>query len=117
MGKLSDKEHRDDLEDDPDAEYIAEIEREIASGTELEGWERIPGRVSKNLTITYAIRMSPAEHKEFEQAAVARGITLAELMRSATRAAIRGEIDADAAATLSKARATAQELAETLNRL
>ena len=98
-----------------DKEYIADLERQIAND-DFEGWEQVPGRVSKNLTVTYAIRLSPAEHKLFAEAAEARGMSLADLMRSATRAAIKGELDVDAMAALSKARDKAKELAETLNR-
>jgi predicted HicB family RNase H-like nuclease len=104
----------DDMRE-PDKDYIADLERQVETD-DFEGWERVPGRVSKNLTVTYAIRLSPEEHKLFAEAAEARGISLADLMRSATRAAIKGELDADAMAALSKARDKAKELAETLNR-
>ena len=98
-----------------DKDYIADLERQVEND-DFEGWERVPGRVSKNLTVTYAIRLSPEEHKLFAEAAESRGMSLADLMRSATRAAIKGELDADARAALSKARDTAKELAEALNR-
>jgi len=98
-----------------DKDYIADLERQVEND-DFEGWERVPGRVSKNLTVTYAIRLSPEEHKLFLEAAEARGMSLADLMRSATRAAIKGELDVDTMAALSKARDKAKELAETLNR-
>jgi hypothetical protein len=98
-----------------DSEFIADLDRQVDSN-DLSAWERVPGRVSKNLSVTYAIRLSPEEHKEFAAAAEARGMSLADFMRSATRAAIKGDLDADAMAVLSKARDTAKQLAETLNR-
>jgi hypothetical protein len=98
-----------------DKDYIADLERQVEND-DFESWQRVSGRVSKNLTVTYAIRLSPEEHKRFSEAAEARGMSLADLMRSATRAAIKGELDADARATLSKAKDTAKQLSETLNR-
>lgn len=100
-----------------DDEIIKDLEQAIEEGRELEGARGVPGRASRNLTVTFAIRLSSAEHKEFSQAAEARGMSLADLMRSATRAAIKGEIDADTAQRINDARKAAQELTEALSRL
>jgi hypothetical protein len=100
-----------------DEEIIADLERDMAEGRELNGYTRVKGRVSRRLTVSYAIRMSPVEYDVFNEAARARGMTLADFMRSATRAAIAGEIDAVKAAVLNSAREKAEELAEALRRL
>ena len=98
-----------------DRDFIEDLDRRVEED-DFQGWEQVPGHVSENLTVTYAIRLSPKEHKEFAAAAEARGISLADLMRSATRAAINGELDADTMAALSRARAKAKEVADTLSR-
>jgi hypothetical protein len=100
-----------------DEEIIDDFAERIAEGRELEGYKRVPGKVSQNLSVSYAIRLSPSEYEEFSQGAKARGMTLADLMRSATRAALAGEIDAEKAAAVAEVRAKAREIAEAASRL
>ena len=102
---------------DSDREIIEDMERQFGAGKELEGYQKVKGRVSGNLSVTYAVRLTPEEYRQFNEAARAKGMTLADLMRSATRAALAGELDAERASALGKARETARELAETLSRL
>jgi hypothetical protein len=100
-----------------DAERIGEIEQEIAEGRELEGARPVKGRVSKNLSINFAIRLSPAEFEEFSEGAKARGMTLAELMRSSTRAALAGTFDAERASAVGEAKQKIREAAEALSKV
>jgi uncharacterized protein (DUF1778 family) len=100
-----------------DEEIIEDIERSIAEGTELKGWKRIDVKVSKNLTATYGIRMSPEELRMFTDAAKARGMRLSDFMRAAARAAVQGELNAEAAAAVKTVKEKAQELVEAANRL
>ena len=72
---------------DSDKELIEDFEKRVEEGRELEEFKRVHGKVSKNLSVTYAIRLSPDEYEEFSRAARASGMTLADLMRSSTRAA------------------------------
>ncbi|HEX5368987.1 MAG TPA: hypothetical protein VFY10_06180 [Dehalococcoidia bacterium] len=99
---------------EPDEDIIRDMEKSIEEGRELAGAHRVSGRVSQNLSVTFALRLSRDEHDEFARAAESRGMTLADLMRSATRAAVEGQLDAEKAAALNKARAAARELAATL---
>jgi uncharacterized protein (DUF1778 family) len=100
-----------------DEEIMRDMERQIAEGKELEGYFPIKARVSKNLTVTYAIRLSPDEYAEFNKAAEAAGMTLADFMRNATRAAVRGDVDISKAAALGAIREKAQQLTEALSKL
>lgn len=100
-----------------DDEIIEDFEKRIKEGRELEGFKRVKGRVSKNLSIGYAIRLSPQEYEEFSRGAKAREMTLAEFMRSATRGALAGEIDAEKAAAAAEVRTKARELVEAAARL
>lgn len=100
-----------------DEEIIQGFDKRVEEGRELEGYKRVKAKVSKNLSIGYAIRLSPAEYEEFNQGAKARGMTLAEFMRSATRGALAGEIDADKAAAAAEVREKARELVEAAARL
>jgi uncharacterized protein (DUF1778 family) len=100
-----------------DKVIIEDIERQIAEERELEGYVPAKAKVSRRLSVSFAIRMSPDEYKAFNQAAKARGMTLADFMRSATRGAITGEIDAGKAAALNSGREKAEELSEVLRHL
>jgi hypothetical protein len=100
-----------------DEYIIKDWENRIAEGRELEGLQ--PGRLrpSRNLSVSFAIRLSPQELEEFSKGAKAKGMSLAELMRSATRAALAGELDADKAAAATAVKEKARELVEAANRL
>jgi hypothetical protein len=100
-----------------DEEIIAEHEKAIAEGTELEGYVRVNVRPSKNRVMSFAIRLSHEEMQEFSAAAKAKGMTLADFMRSASRAAAASELDVDRAAALGAAKEHARELADALQRL
>lgn len=102
---------------DTDKAIIDEMERQIAEGRELEGYVPARGRVSRKLSVSYAIRMSPEEYESFNMAALERGMSLADFMRSSARAAMAGEIDPAKAAALTSARIKAQQLAEDLEQL
>lgn len=102
---------------DTDKAIIDDMEQQIAAGRELEGYVPARGRVSRRLSVSFAIRMSPEEYAAFNQAAKARGMTLADFMRSSARAAMSGEIDPGRAAVLSSARHKAEQLAEDLRQL
>jgi hypothetical protein len=101
----------------PDKEMIEEMDAIIEAGTEAEHFVPIQAKPSKNLSVTYAIRLSPEEYETFTDAARARAMTLATFMRSAVHGAIAGEIDVQKAAALSNAREKARELAEALSQL
>ncbi len=96
---------------------MRDFDERAEQGRELDGFKRAKGKVSKNLTVGYAIRLSPDEFREFTKAANERGMSLAELMRSATRGALAGEVDADKAAAAAEVRTKAQELVEAAARL
>ena len=95
-----------------DEAIIEDMERQIAEGKELEGYVPIKGRISKNLSVTFAIRLSREEMELFSAAAQTRGTSLADLMRNATRAAIAGDLNVERAmaqaAVLEKVRELAQ---------
>src|SRR5688572_20610509 len=103
--------------DESDEAIIKDFEKRVEEGRELEGFKRVPGKVSKNLSVSFAIRLSPEEYEEFSQGAKRRGVTLADLMRSATRAALAGEIDAAKAAAVAEAGTKAREIVEAASRL
>lgn len=100
-----------------DREIIEEMDAIMEEGAEAQHFVPAKARPSKNLTITYAIRLAPEEYTAFNDAARERGMTLADFMRSAARGAIAGDIDVDKAAALSSAREKARELTEALRRL
>ena len=100
-----------------DDEIMRDFDKRIEEGRELEGFKRVKGKVSRNLSIGYAIRLSPEEYEAFSNGAKARGMTLADFMRSSTRGARAGEIDADKAAAAAEVRAKARELVEAAARL
>jgi hypothetical protein len=52
---------------DSDWELIEDFEKRVEEGRELEDFKRVPGKVSKNLSVTYAIRLSPDEYEEFSR--------------------------------------------------
>jgi hypothetical protein len=100
-----------------DREMIEEMDAIMDAGTEAEHFAPVPAKASKNLSVTYALRLSPDEYMMFTEAARARNMTLADLMRSATRGALAGEIDVQKAAALDAVRMKARELAEALKEL
>jgi cytidylate kinase len=87
-----------------DDDIIRDIEAQNAGGRELEGAQRIPGTVSKNLTVTYTLRMTPQEYSTFNAAAKARGMKLADFTRAALHAAIAGEINPEQVAAMAEMR-------------
>lgn len=100
-----------------DEQIIEDFDERIEQGREMDGFKRVPGRVSKNLSVSFAVRLSPDEYEEFSRGAKAKGMTLADLMRSSTRAALAGEIDAEKAAAVAEVRAKAREIVEAASRL
>lgn len=87
-----------------DADIIRDIEAQIADGRELEGAQRVPGTVSKNLSVTYTLRLTPEEYSTFNAAAKARGMKLADFTRAALRAAIAGDTDPEQVAAWTEIR-------------
>jgi hypothetical protein len=79
---------------DTDEDIIRDHDKGIEEGTELEGYRPIRGRVSKNLSVSYALRLSPDEYKQFDDAARSKGMNLAEFFRASARAAMAGDLDA-----------------------
>jgi hypothetical protein len=97
-----------------DEEIIADLEKQIAEGRELEGYEPIEARVPKKLSVMYSVRLSPEEYAEFSDAAKARGMTMSDFMRAAARSVIDAG-GGDQAAVLGAARAKLDELAELIS--
>jgi hypothetical protein len=100
-----------------DEEIMRDWDARVAEGRELEGLKPEKMRPSRNLSVSFAIRLSPQELEEFSKGARAKGMSLAELMRSATRAALAGDLDADKAAAATAVKEKARELVEAANRL
>jgi predicted DNA-binding protein len=99
-----------------DAEIIEEHEKAIAEGTELEGYTRIEGAVSKNLTFSTSVRFPPEEFSRYSEAARSRGMTLSAFLRAAAEAALNSETDLDRIAAIQEARQKANELQAALAR-
>lgn len=100
-----------------DEAIIKDLEKAIEEGRELENAHPIPVRKSRKLTVTFAVRLSSEEQRDFSRAAEARGMSLADFMRNATRAAASGELDISAAQNIDKARKAARELSDALSHL
>jgi hypothetical protein len=90
---------------------------DVAEGRELDGFAPARGKVSKNLSVSYAIRLTPAEYEEFSAGARSPGMTLADFIRSSTRAALAGELDATKAAAAAEVPTKARELLDPAGRL
>jgi hypothetical protein len=103
--------------DETDDEVIADMEKQVADGTLLEGWQPIKAKPSRKRSMMFAVRLSDSELKEFTNAAKVRGVTVADLMRSATHAAIIGDLDASRAKSLGAALEHADELVKLLEPL
>ena len=86
-----------------DRELMADLEREIETD-DFSRWEPVDIRVAKDLTISFIVRMSTEDYKDFSKAAEARGMRLDDLMYLATHAAIKGEIDVETAAKALKSK-------------
>lgn len=101
---------------DNDEAIIAEHERMIAEGREMEGYVPIEGRVSKSLTFSTSIRFPPEEFSRYAEAAKGRGMTLSAFLRAAAEAALNSGSEIERIAALQEARQKAQELQEALAR-
>lgn len=66
---------------------LARLDRELESL--LETATPVRARVAKNASLVFSIRLTGKELDEFSAAAKARGMTLSEFMRSATREALK----------------------------
>jgi hypothetical protein len=99
-----------------DEEIIEEHERAIAEGKELEGYTRINGIVSKNLTFSTSVRFPPDEFSRYTEAARSRGMTLSAFLRAAAEAALSSEADILRIAAIQEARQKVVELQEALDR-
>lgn len=98
-------------EDEP----ITELDRELEAM--LEKATPVKGRVSKNLRFVYSVRLTPGELDQFSRAAQARSISVSELMRAATQAAIQGNVDLEKAQAVGELKEKARELNEAIERL
>ena len=103
--------------DTQDDDVIRDFDERIESGRDLEGFISVPGRVSKNLSVVYSLRLSPEEFTLFEQAAKARGVPLSDFLRAAAHGAVEGDIDADRAAALNLVREKVRELNDAVSRV
>jgi uncharacterized protein (DUF1778 family) len=102
----------------PTDEAIDEqLRKDIEEGRELEGWEPVEVLVSRAPRAVYGLRLSPQEYKDISEAARAKGMTMSDFLRSAARAAIDGELDAEKAAALTAVKQKTRELSEALERL
>jgi hypothetical protein len=83
----------------------------------LEAATPVVARVHKTGSVVYSLRIEPKELDEFYAAARERGISLSEFMRSATRAAIQGNLDLEKASALGEVKEKARELNQAIERL
>ena len=100
-----------------DEEMIEELEKILEEGTFEKHYKPVKVHSNGQRSVVYAIRFSPDEAEEFAKAATQRGITLADFLRNAARAAVDGQLDVDRSAALGEARKHARELNEALSRL
>jgi hypothetical protein len=102
---------------DSNREMAEEIDRQVAEGTEFEGLVQVPGRVARNLSVVYSVRLSPEELRRFSEAAGSRGMTLSDFLRAAAEGAIHNGGDLMRAAAIRKVRRKVQELNEAVSQL
>ena len=99
-----------------DQEIIGEHDLAIGEGKELEGYERVHGIVSKNLTFSTSVRFPPEEFSKFTAYARSRGMTLSAFLRAAAEAALGSEDKIERIAAIQEARQKAAELKDALDR-
>ena len=103
-----------------DDEIAAEFDRLFAEGKEMEGFERVTARVSKDPRAVFSIRLRSKELSEIAKAAEANSLTISEFMRQASLSAARGEVDlkyGEQAQALLAVREKARELYEAVEKL
>jgi hypothetical protein len=76
-----------------DDEIIAEIEKEIAEGTDLDGLIPVASSRPKTSRAVFSIRLAPEELKAISQAARSRGVPIGDFIRDAADQAVRQERD------------------------
>jgi hypothetical protein len=100
-----------------DEDMIRELEEILENDTFEQHYKRVNVRRSATRSISFAIRLTQDEVKDFTVAATDRGMTLADFLRSAARAAADGQLDVERSAALGEAKKHAKELNEALSRL
>jgi hypothetical protein len=96
-----------------DEEIIAEYDKLIAEGRELEGLVPVKARVAKPVRAVYSVRMSSQELTEISRGAKQRGLTVSDFMRQASLSAAQGALGLEAGqreAALLAVREKAEEL-------
>jgi uncharacterized protein (DUF1778 family) len=76
-----------------DEEIIAEYDKLIAEGREMEGLVPVKAGVAKPVRAVYSVRMSSQELTEISKAAKQRGMTVSDFMRQASLSAAQGALD------------------------
>src|SRR5687767_2582265 len=99
----------------PTKDEIVQLDRELESL--LESAIPVKARVAKNPSHVFSIRLSSKDLREFSRAASERNMTLSDFMRSATRAAIQGDVDLDKAKAVGEIKEKVRELTEAIDRL
>ncbi|HEU0074792.1 MAG TPA: DUF6290 family protein [Dehalococcoidia bacterium] len=79
-----------------DEEIIAEYDKLLAEGREMEGLVPVKARVAKPVRAVYSVRMSSQELTQISKAARQRAMTVSDFMRQASLAAARDELDLEA---------------------
>jgi uncharacterized protein (DUF1778 family) len=103
-----------------DEEIIAEYDKLMAEGRELEGLVPVKARVAKDIRHVFSVRMSAKELTEISEAAAKRGMTVSDFMRQASLAAAQGALGLDAgrqATAVNAVREKARELYEAVEQL
>ena len=103
-----------------DEEVIAEYDKLMAEGKELEGLVPVKARVAKPVRAVYSVRMSSPELTAISEAAKQRGVTVSEFMRLAAIAAASDQVDlavGEQATALLAVREKARELYEAVEKL
>lgn len=81
-----------------DEEMVAEIERQIAAGTDLDGLIPVKSSVPRSPRAVFSIRLAPEELKAISEAARAQGVSIGDFLREAARHAIARVDEPDTAA-------------------
>ena len=103
-----------------DEEIIAEYDKLMAEGRELEGLVPVKARVAKDIRHVFSVRMSAKELTEISEAAAKRGMTVSDFMRQASLAAAQCALGLDAgrqATAVNAVREKARELYEAVEQL
>jgi len=103
-----------------DEEIIAEYDKLIAEGREMEGLVPVKARVAKPARAVYSVRMSSQELTQISKGAWKRAMTVSDFMRQASLAAARDELGLEAGrqeAALMAVREKARELYQAMEEL